>query len=127
VGAFAGTFDDQIPPLPFESDGCSGGLSKGWQVLFDELPPFQDCCYTHDMEYHYGGTLLDKLCADAALAWCTLREGVAATTALGKPVAALGYGALGLVMFLAVSVGGLERWKRPYSWGFGWHPEWKEV
>ena len=27
-------------PVGFKSDGCSGGLSKGWKFLFGEAPPF---------------------------------------------------------------------------------------
>lgn len=112
-------------------DSHAGGMGIGYKRYLADVHRAADatgqgCCYMHDMEYHYGETLLDKAKADAILALCTLRVGVAATPALGKSVAALGYGALGVAMFLAVTVGGLARWKRPHSWDFGWHPEWQE-
>lgn len=117
-----GQFDDQIPTLPFVSDGCSGGLSWGWKELFHDLPPFQDCCYVHDMEYHYGGTLMEKFKADLQLAKCIITEGVKTTDEkiIGYPV----YIIVSTVVFLSVTLGGLAFWKKSYSWGFGWHPEW---
>lgn len=70
---------------PFASDGCSGGLSAGWQLIAEalpslagrigETPPWQHCCVAHDRQYWRGpainGVAL-RLAADKALQACVL-------------------------------------------------------
>lgn len=70
---------------PFVSDGCSGGLSAGWQLLaqslpwlgqrFGDTPPWQHCCVAHDRQYWRGpainGVAL-RLAADQSLKNCVL-------------------------------------------------------
>ena len=70
---------------PFTSDGCSGGLSAGWQMITEalpalgeqvgELPPWQHCCVNHDREYWRGsgvnGSLLRRS-VDDELRSCVL-------------------------------------------------------
>lgn len=49
----------------FTTDGCSGGLTIGWEYLAGKIasfqerhgsePPWEDCCIAHDHRYHSGG------------------------------------------------------------------------
>ena len=115
-------FSDKIPTLPFASDGCSGGLSWAWKTVFGEVPPFQTCCYEHDLEYHYGGTIWEKIIADAHLSKCIVKMGVNKST--NKQLSYVVYTLISIIVFMGVSIGGLPFWKQSFSWGFGWHPEW---
>lgn len=36
------------PPLPFSTDGCSGGLSWLWRRAFAAAPPWEGVCVDHD-------------------------------------------------------------------------------
>ena len=77
------------PPRPFASDGCSGGLSAGWQgaarlfprfaSALGETPPWESCCVAHDWAY-WRGEVVDgyrlRLDADAELRRCVATSGV---------------------------------------------------
>lgn len=128
----------------FTTDGCSGGLSIAWEefserfpefaVRHGELPPWQDCCVTHDRQYHAGGTgnlsatesfELRKL-ADLDLKACVVNTGVERSSAIkgiygltGDQVRVL-YGALSELMYHAVRVGGIPCTDQPWRWGYGW-------
>ena len=52
------------------SDGCSGGLSKGWRLITGEDSPFDSCCRDHDREYTIGGNSDDRFAADLDLFKC---------------------------------------------------------
>ena len=62
-------------PEGYISDGCSGGLSKGWKLLFNEAPPFEICCFFHDREYDLGGNSSDRYAADLDLFKCIHESG----------------------------------------------------
>ncbi|CAG37119.1 hypothetical protein [Desulfotalea psychrophila] len=107
-----------LPDLPFVSDGCSGGLSWGWVKIFRRLSPLEECCYNHDIEYHFGSgrragrweSFIDRLWVDNQFALCVFRSGWC-----GK--------VLVLPIWLAVRLGGGGYLYTSYRWGFGWN--WK--
>ena len=82
-----------LPPRPFSTDGCSFFPDDGWRA----------CCERHDMDYWCGGSLLERLRSDLALARC------------------VGHGPVGILMFLGVRLGGSFLLPTPWRWGFG-HP-----
>jgi len=70
---------------PFVSDGCSGGLSAGWQLIAEALPaladkvgnipPWEHCCIAHDRQYWRGSAINGmalRLAADEELQACVL-------------------------------------------------------
>lgn len=115
------------PPVDFHSDGCSGGLSKLWKKVFGELPPFETACREHDLEYYWGGSYGNRLYADLVLARNVVVMGTMSVEFPWHPIAFLLYFLLAIVVFVVVQIGGASHWKRPYSWDFGWHPEWLGV
>ena len=86
-------------------------MSLLWRLFFHEDEPWHDSCVAHDYEYWNGGTWIDRLVADARLA-----QGVEKT---GHPL-------WGILMFLAVRVGGsvfipfMWRWGYKYPFGRGY-------
>ncbi len=104
-----------LPPKRFASDGCSGGLSAAWKKLFKKAPPFEQCCFYHDIEYHFGAgraathgeNFRERLEVDNQFAVCLWRS-----CWQGKLLCA--------PMWLAVRLGGGKYFGRSYSWGFGW-------
>lgn len=77
----------------FTTDGCSGGLSMGWEYLAEVIPNFQEihgsmpawqsCCVMHDRAYHAGGSQPDtaemsfeaRQQADLTLKACVIETG----------------------------------------------------
>ena len=77
----------------FATDGCSGNLSTGWELVsktlpavakhHGERPPWEGCCVAHDRLYHEGGAAnLDakgsfaaRRAADEQLRQCVVRTG----------------------------------------------------
>ena len=130
---------------PFESDGCSGGLSDAWQVVasrfpdFAEMhqssPPWEGCCVAHDRAYHAATGALDastsfdgRLMADRDLEACVVRVGADRVDALAKvyqvnPDQIAGaYDSIAQAMFLAVRFGGAPCSGLSWRWGFGYPP-----
>jgi len=128
----------------FSTDGCSGGLSAGWEYLsglFPELaekhgehPPWESCCIDHDVKYHAGGaestsaieSFEQRKQADLALLSC-----VAATAAgrsaelqaeygLGETQVTAIYQSIAEMMYRAVRLGGIPCTDQPWRWGYGW-------
>jgi hypothetical protein len=94
----------QDPPhQPFQSDGCSLWFDT-WQG--EDL---YHACFLHDLKYWagYPGEDVDRLIADAELM-------VDVAHLLQDIVMAE-------IMFRGIRVGGHERFKRSFSWGFGRH------
>lgn len=89
---------------PFKSDGCSGGMSLLWPVLFGKLPPWEGCCVSHDRAYWAGGTDIDRLNADMRLFEC---------------VKANGHPYWALLMWCAVRVFGHPSFNFGWRWGYG--------
>jgi len=128
----------------FTTDGCSGGLSEGWEMLaakFPEfsaqhgtLPPWQECCIIHDRAYHAGGaetfsasdSFERRKQADLELKFCVVTTGLRRSAALQKiydldenQVRDL-YVAISELMYRAVRVGGIPCTEQPWRWGYGW-------
>ncbi len=89
------------PPLPFRSDGCSLWIDT-WHGV--SLYP---ACFLHDLKYWagYPGEDVARLIADAELMMDEAR--LLEDTVMAE------------IMFRGVRLGGHERFKRPFSWGFG--------
>ena len=122
-------------PVPFTTDGCSGGLSWVWRqavVVFPRLAPaageapaWEQCCVAHDRIYHEAGgaetasaSYAARLKADEELQTCVAGLGAAADSASE----ALFYRQLGTAMFRAVRFGGGPCTGLSWRWGYGFAP-----
>lgn len=129
----------------FTTDGCSGGLSVGWEYLAGKIESFHDlhgtqpawesCCITHDRAYHSGGgaetttpqaSFDARKKADEELQDCVVQTGIERSTLLSKEyhltpeeVEKL-YGVIAKLMYRAVRVGGMPCTGLPWRWGYGW-------
>ena len=128
----------------FTTDGCSGGLSAGWElfsarypkfaVQYGELPPWQECCVTHDRQYHAGGagtlsaseSFERRKEADLDLKTCVVDTGVRRSAVLQdiydltEPQIRGLYEAISELMYRAVRLGGIPCTDKPWRWGYGW-------
>jgi hypothetical protein len=128
----------------FATDGCSGGLSAGWEQIsarFPELaarhgeePPWQTCCVVHDRHYHAGGADVSsaeesferRKAADLELSACVVEMGVGRSGELREiyglteaQVSGL-YVSISELMYRAVRLGGVPCTTLPWRWGYGW-------
>jgi hypothetical protein len=132
----------------FISDGCSGGLTVGWEFLAGKVhkfqnthgtvPPWQTCCETHDLAYHSAGLRTDtadmsfetRRKADLELKECVLKIGIQRSPVLTKEYNVSDtelteiYQGIGNLMYGAVRLGGMPCTDLPWRWGYGW-PECK--
>ncbi len=128
----------------FTTDGCSGGLSAGWEKLADKfpefaerhggLPPWQECCVIHDRVYHSGsaGTISAsdsferRKQADLDLKSCVIQTGMQRSAELVKIYGLTEsqvsdfYVAISELMYRAVRLGGIPCTDHPWRWGYGW-------
>jgi len=128
----------------FTTDGCSGGLSAGWQYLADKVqdlqsvhgarPPWEKCCIEHDSLYHSAGTketsaeqsFALRQQADLDLQRCVLDTGtlrtpeLAAEYDLSPKEVDLVYTAIAELMYRAVRLGGMPCTGFSWRWGYGW-------
>ncbi len=128
----------------FTTDGCSGGLSVGWeylathisqfQTIHGDLPPWQSCCVTHDLVYHKaGGRTADaeesfalRREADRALQSCVAATGtdrlpeLSLQYHLSAREVVLLYTGIANLMYRAVRIGGMPCTGLPWRWGYGW-------
>lgn len=125
--------------LPFTTDGCSGGLSEGWNSFaslfpafrnkFGENPPWESCCVDHDRAY-WKGEVEDgfnkRLTADKALRQCVIDYGNLNSEQLSKRFAIAKediqqqFKLAAELMYRAVRVGGKPCSMLPWRWGYGW-------
>lgn len=128
---------------PFETDGCSGGLSFSWTLVADtfpdfaeaheQLPPWESCCVTHDRAYHDSGkatTAQDsyqaRVEADEALRVCVQETGetrieeVASYYDASPDQVRTAYKTIADAMYLAVRFGGGPCSGLPWRWGYGY-------
>jgi len=131
------------PIAPFSTDGCSGGLSTSWRIVADlfpdfadvheGVPPWEDCCVTHDMAYHDAGGAMDadasfkaRLSADEGLRQCVVDQGrlrrlsLAAQYDVEPALIDRAYTTIGDAMFTAVRFGGAPCSGLPWRWGYGY-------
>lgn len=133
---------------PFTTDGCSGGLSSLWTFTAERypafaeahegVPPWEDCCLTHDRAYHAGGpdphpeaSYAARIAADEELQRCVaatasdrddvLRELYGMTEAQVRLV----YEAIAAALFQAVRLGGGPCTGLPWRWGYGYPQCWE--
>lgn len=128
----------------FTTDGCSGGLSAGWEQLsarfpefaarHGEQPPWQACCVAHDRHYHSGGenassaseSFEQRKAADLELMGCVVDTGVQRSAALQEiyglteDQVRLLYESISELMYRAVRLGGTPCTNQPWRWGYGW-------
>jgi hypothetical protein len=129
---------------PFESDGCSGGQSAGWELLSAAVPalarrhghqpPWQRCCVVHDRAYHAGGgrdadartSFEARRLADERLRQCVIQTGekrmrvLMTDYGLSRDQVSWLYRKIAAAMYRAVRLGGLPCTGLPWRWGFGW-------
>jgi hypothetical protein len=93
--------DQDAPPKPFKSDGCSMWFDT-WEGI--SLYP---ACFFHDLKYWAGhpGEEVERFIADAELMIDVAR--LLSSTAMAE------------IMFHGVRVGGTDLFKTPFCWGFG--------
>lgn len=112
---------------PFVSDSCSGFMSSGYQLLTKTASylrllmigehcrwsttkgkklPWRDACVRHDHHYYEGGSWKDRWDADVKLMMDVIDQG---------------YPFWGVVMFIAVRLGGTPFFPLPWRWGFGYN------
>ena len=123
--------------VPFTTDGCSGGMSAGWEhmaQLFPRLgttvgkqPPWEACCVAHDRAYWQGrGGYQARLAADRALRRCVVASAAHHAPALAArlkvPTGAVADAFVGAadLMYAAVRVGGVPCSTLSWRWGYGW-------
>lgn len=128
----------------FSTDGCSGGLSAGWEFLAEKIPDFQEthgtkpawlsCCEAHDRAYYAGGSrtataessFAARKKADLELKACVIKTGIKRSPALTRKynisAAELGqiYKGIANMMYGAVRIGGMPCTDLPWRWGYGW-------
>ncbi|MDH3712475.1 MAG: hypothetical protein OET44_01350 [Gammaproteobacteria bacterium] len=128
----------------FTTDGCSGGLSAGWEYLSGRFPdfaarhgtrpPWEDCCVAHDRVYHSGGvdvadaseSFEQRKAADLELMSCVVATGVRRSAELQSEYqltesqVALLYEAIAGLMYRSVRLGGVPCTVHPWRWGYGW-------
>ena len=128
----------------FTTDGCSGGMSAGWQLLaakipgfradYGEYPPWEACCETHDLAYHRGGknaadplqSFTARRRADLALRKCVIAVGRVESPlqskkfGIGEDEILRLYTIAAELMFRAVRIGGMPCTGLPWRWGYGW-------
>ena len=128
----------------FTTDGCSGGLSVGWEYLAEEIedvrtyhgirPPWEDCCIEHDRLYH-AGAAIDATAeesfearkqADLALLACVVETGDTRAAELSREYEVsmqtvyILYSTIAELMYRAVRIGGVPCSGLPWRWGYGW-------
>lgn len=92
------------PPLPFQSDGCTGWVNE-WKGV-----SIYPAGFLHDLKYWagYPGEEVERLVADAELMIDVAR--LLKSTAMAE------------TMFAGVRAGGTEHLRLEFSWGFGRRP-----
>ena len=81
----------------FVTDGCSGGMSEGWETFaryfpsfelyFGDKPPWESCCVEHDRRYWRGEVedgYVKRMQADKALKNCVSNTGRKMNESLSK-------------------------------------------
>lgn len=127
----------------FTTDGCSGGQSMIWgfvadafpgfKTRFQDLPPWESCCVTHDAAYHNAGASLTafdsfqaRLSADEALQSCVVETGkldelgFAQAYDLTSQDVQAAYKSIARSMYYAVRLGGGPCTGLAWRWGYGY-------
>jgi hypothetical protein len=124
---------------PFTTDGCSGGMSGGWQHMarvlpafkknFGDNPPWESCCVTHDRAYWAGATsrgFEKRREADRAMWQCVREFGQTHSNefsqrfSIDRNIIEQQFAITAELMYRAVRVGGQPCTPLPWRWGYGW-------
>jgi hypothetical protein len=128
--------------LPFQTDGCSGGISSSWSTAMTNYEsvslihsnysdvvtlPFESACIEHDKAYHQGiGGYTGRLEADSRLRSDIIEYGIAnASDIQNRANLASSEHAIRLYEFIAdtvyrgVRLGGAPCTDEAYAWGYG--------
>lgn len=129
----------------FQSDGCSGGVSKNWTagieqfsklsdgfaVKYDDAEsiPFEAACIEHDRAYHSGiGGYAGRLKADNELRQAILTYAIEqypeiqSRTGLNTPEQAIYlYEIIAEAVYRGVRLGGAPCTEETYAWGYGYN------
>lgn len=99
--------ENDPPQKSFKSDGCSGGWPDQWKNKNGKKVNLYAECLKHDLHYWAGYPEEDiaRFLADVELMFGVVIK----TKRIG----------LGLLMFLGVRIGGSEKFKTSFRWGFG--------
>jgi hypothetical protein len=98
--------ENDPPNVPFKSDGCSY-WPDNWKSKCGKKVSLYEDCLKHDLHYWAGYPEEDiaRFLADVELMFGVVIK----TKRIG----------LGLLMFLGVRIGGSEKFKTSFRWGFG--------
>lgn len=98
--------ENDPPQKPFKSDGCSCWPNV-WKNKSGKKVSLYEDCLKHDLQYWAGYPEEDiaRFLADVELMFGVVIK----TKRIG----------LGLLMFLGVRIGGSEKFKTSFRWGFG--------
>lgn len=130
-------------PAPFETDGCSGGMSASWAPVasvlpgfaeaYQNAPPWEECCVIHDQAYHNAQDANNaaesfdaRAVADQELMQCVLddgedrREAIATELSTRPDVVDTAYSVIAHGMFSAVRLWGAPCSGLPWRWGYGY-------
>lgn len=136
-------------PVPFTTDGCSGGLSATWQSVaaywpqfandHKEQPPFEACCVSHDRAYHEAGSARSasesydaRLAADRELQACVIATGdrrsaeLAIRYGVAEEQVKEAYALLAGSMYYSVRFGGGPCSGLGWRWGYGFDQCWSD-
>ena len=123
----------------FTSDGCSGNLSKNWELLANtfpafknelgDKPPWEACCVEHDKVY-WRGSVVDgytkRESADNELKRCIIATGtelapeLSARHSVSKKKVDQAFSLSADLIYRAVRLGGQPCSLLPWRWGYGW-------
>ena len=56
-------------------NGCSGGFSWAYRLMFGRAPSCEGCCDLHDLRYQLGGGAAERKAADVELHDCARASG----------------------------------------------------
>jgi len=126
------------------TDGCSGGLSVGWDNVAAQAeffrdrhgtkPPWEECCVAHDRAYHFGGgvgltateSFMARERADDDLRACVVstatgrRDQLRAEYGIDDEQVAALYETIAASMHLSIRLGGMPCTGLSWRWGYGW-------
>ncbi len=125
----------------FVSDGCSGGMSEGWQTLarylpsfeqhFGDKPPWESCCVEHDRHYWRGEVVdgyVKRKQADEVLKNCVsntgrqMKENISSGLGVAPEYVTKVFDIIADMMYRAVRIGGKPCTAYSWRWGYGWPP-----
>ena len=61
--------------LPLIINGCSGGFSRAYHLVFGRAVSCEWCCDLHDLQYQIGGDKAERKAADRELRRCAVNAG----------------------------------------------------